>query len=117
MVIATFMPIKVVFWSHSLVVMTPDFESGNRGSNPCGTFDLNWSPISVLQQLLPLLNCLVPNQIRAGASPAVEQTTVIADRIKKQNALSKPSPIPHGLVVRIRAFHARGQGSIPCGGD
>ena len=27
------------------------------------------------------------------------------------------SPIPHGLVVRIRAFHARGRGSIPCGGD
>ena len=26
-------------------------------------------------------------------------------------------PIPHGLVVRIRAFHARGRGSIPRGGD
>ena len=38
MVIATFKPIKVVFWPHGLVVMTPDFESGNRGSNPCGTF-------------------------------------------------------------------------------
>ena len=25
-------------------------------------------------------------------------------------------PIPHGLVVRIRAFHARGRGSIPRGG-
>ena len=24
--------------------------------------------------------------------------------------------IPHGLVVRIRAFHARGRGSIPRGG-
>ena len=27
-----------------------------------------------------------------------------------------PHPIPHGLVVRIRAFHARGRGSIPRGG-
>ena len=28
-----------------------------------------------------------------------------------------PLTIPHGLVVRIRAFHARGRGSIPRGGD
>jgi hypothetical protein len=27
------------------------------------------------------------------------------------------SSIPHGLVVRIRAFHACGRGSIPRGGD
>ena len=35
------------------------------------------------------------------------------------NRLSKfiPLTIPHGLVVRIRAFHARGRGSIPRGGD
>ena len=40
------------------------------------------------------------------------------EKIEKGNLeVLNGNKIPHGLVVRIRAFHARGQGSIPCGGE
>ena len=82
------------------------------GSNPAGTiFKVERSNI---------FNSFWLSIKTGGFDSRAGEHQCLAGRIKNNlpdNIITTKLPlIPHGLVVRIRAFHARGQGSIPCGG-
>ena len=61
------------------------------------------------------------NQNEAGSKKSLRwRQGCLGGRIKNNlpdNNKHSLSQIPQFLRYRIRAFHARGRGSIPCGGD
>ena len=66
--------------------------------------DMNWLLAAITQSE----ECRILDPVVGGSKPS--GGFVVGPDIKME------SIIPHGLMVVIRDFHSRGQGSIPCGG-